>query len=232
MFGQLDDPLLYSQYYFGDNAAVLFILNENLGAGLGGILGGGIAIAMAFCGLSSIASAGRMLFAFSRDDGIPGSSWLKKVSHRYRTPANALTAMVVVAWLFTVAAFLVGKGTAVVIVTAVSTIFLYAAYAIPIYLGLTTESWKSERVWSLGRWSSLIAVVALGWIVVLMILFSFPTSGNISWPFMAVIVAFLLIYYFGFARRSFKGPQSMGDNAELTEIEREFSHAAGEIKTA
>ena len=232
LFGQLDDPLLYSQYYFGDNAAVLFILNENLGAGLGGILGGGIAIAMAFCGLSSIASAGRMLFAFSRDDGIPGSSWLKKVSHRYRTPANALTAMVVVAWLFTVAAFLVGKGTAVVIVTAVSTIFLYAAYAIPIYLGLTTESWKSERVWSLGRWSSLIAVVALGWIVVLMILFSFPTSGNISWPFMAVIVAFLLIYYFGFARRSFKGPRSMGDNAELTEIEREFSQAAGEIKTA
>ena len=232
LFGQLDDPLLYSQYYFGDNAAVLFILNENLGAGLGGILGGGIAIAMAFCGLSSIASAGRMLFAFSRDDGIPGSGWLKKVSHRYRTPANALTAMVVVAWLFTVAAFLVGKGTAVVIVTAVSTIFLYAAYAIPIFLGLTTEAWKSERVWSLGRWSSLIAVVALGWIVVLMILFSFPTSGNISWPFMAVIVAFLLIYYVGFARRSFKGPRSMGDNAELTEIEREFSQAAGEIKTA
>ena len=232
LFGQLDDPLLYSQYYFGDNAAVLFILNENLGAGLGGILGGGIAIAMAFCGLSSIASAGRMLYAFSRDDGIPGSSWLKKVSHRYRTPANALTAMVVVAWLFTVAAFLVGKGTAVVIVTAVSTIFLYAAYAIPIYLGLTTESWKSERVWSLGRWSRLIAVVALGWIVVLMILFSFPTSGNISWPFMAVIVAFLLIYYLGFARRSFKGPRSMGDSAELTEIEREFSQAAGEITTA
>ena len=77
-----------------------------------------------------------------------------------------------------------------------------------------------------------IAVVALGWIVVLMILFSFPTSGNISWPFMAVIVAFLLIYYVGFARRSFKGPRSMGDNAELTEIEREFSQAAGEIKTA
>ena len=44
------------------------------------------------------------------------------MSHRYRTPANALTAMVVVAWLFTVAAFLVGKGTAVVIVTAVTTL--------------------------------------------------------------------------------------------------------------
>ena len=230
LFGQLDDPLVYSQYYFGDNAAVLFILNENLGSGLGGILGGGIAIAMAFCGLASIASAGRMLYAFSRDDGIPGSGWLKKVSHKYRTPANALIAMVVVAWLFTLAAFLVGKGTAVIIVTAISTIFLYAAYAIPIYLGLTTESWKSERVWSLGRWSKPIAIVALGWIVVLMILFSFPTSGNISWPFMAVVIALLLIYYFGWARSTFKGPHSMGGSAELTEIEREFQQAAGEVQ--
>ena len=45
---------------------------------------------MAFCGLSSVASAGRMLYAFSRDDGLPGSGWLKKVSHTYRTPANSL----------------------------------------------------------------------------------------------------------------------------------------------
>jgi amino acid transporter len=232
LFGQLDDPLLYSQYYFGDNAAVLFILNENLGAGLGGILGGGIAIAMAFAGLSSIASAGRMLYAFSRDDGIPGSAWLKKVSHRYRTPANSLTAMVVVAWLFTLSAFIVGKGTAVIVVTAVSTIFLYAAYAIPIYLGLTTEGWRSERVWSLGGWSKLIAVVALGWIVVLMILFSYPTSGNISWPFMAVTVLFLVVYFFTSAKKNFKGPRSMGNAAELTDIEREFDQAAREITTA
>ena len=231
LFGQLDDAALYSQYYFGDGAAVLFILNENLGAGLGGILGGGIAIAMAFCGLSSIASAGRMLYAFSRDDGIPGSGWLKKVSHRYRTPANALTAMVVVAFLFTVAAFQVGRGTAVIIVTAISTIFLYAAYGIPIFLAMRSEEWKADRVWSLGRWSRPIAMVALGWIVVLMVLFSFPTSGNISWPFMAVILVFLLVYYFGFARESFKGPRSMGNSAELTEIEREFSQAAGKIAT-
>ena len=74
------DPAVYSQYYFGDGAAVLFTLNENLDAGLAAVLGGGIAIAMCFCGLSSVASAGRMLFAFSRDDGIPGSGWLKKRS--------------------------------------------------------------------------------------------------------------------------------------------------------
>ena len=226
LFGQLDDAATYSQYYFGDGAAVLFILSENLDAGLAGILGGGIALAMCFCGLSSVASAGRMLYAFARDDGLPGSGWLKKVSHRYRTPANALTGMVVGAFILTFLAFWVGRGIAVVIVTAVSTIFLYAAYAVPIYLGMTTDGWKSERVWSLGKWSKLVAVVALLWIVALMILFSFPTSGNISWPFMVIIVLFLVVYYFGWARRNFKGPHAMGREDQLSEIEREFESEA------
>ena len=229
----LDDSSLpaASQYYFGGGVAVIEILRYNLGQ-VGDILGAGIAIAMAFCGLSSVASAGRMLYAFSRDDGLPGAGWLKKVSHRYRTPANALTGIVVVSWLFTLAAGIVGGGTAIVIVTAVSTIFLYAAYGICIYLGATTQEWLSERVWSLGRWSKPIAWIAIAWVVVLMVLFSFPTSGNISWPFMVITVAFLVVYYFGWARRTFKGPRAMGDSAELTEIEREFEHAAEEVAPA
>jgi amino acid transporter len=232
------DAATYSQYYFGGGAAVIDILVYNLGQ-LGNLLSAGIAIAMAFCGLSSVASAGRMLFAFSRDDGLPGSGWLKKVSHRYRTPANSLTAIVVVAWLFTVAAFWVGAqggpgggGIAIVIITAISTIFLYAAYGVVIYLGATTQGWLSERVWSLGRWSKPIAWIAVAWILVLLVLFSFPTSGNISWPFMVGTVVLLLIYYVGYAKSRFQGPRAMGDTAELTEIEREFEHAAEEVQPA
>jgi len=232
LFGQLDDLGAASQYYFGDGAAVLYTLNQNLDAGLAAVLGGGIAIAMAFCGLSSVASAGRMLYAFSRDDGIPGSSWLKKVSHRYRTPANALILVVVGAFVLTFLAFWVGRNITVVIVTAISTIFLYAAYGVPILLGLITDGWKREQVWSLGRWSRPIAFISLGWIVVLMVLFSWPTSGNISWPFMLAVVVFLLIYYFGWARRNFKGPKVMGREEELTEIEREFEEAAEHLGTA
>ena len=234
----LDDANTYSQYYFGGGVAVISILEYNL-ANIGDLLAAGIAIAMAFCGLSSVASAGRMLFAFSRDDGLPGSGWLKKVSHRYRTPANSLAAIVVVAWLFTVAAFWLGAqggpgggGIAIVIVTAISTIFLYAAYGVVIYLGATTSEWKNERVWSLGRWSRPIAWLSVFWVLVLMVLFSWPTSGNISWPFMVGAVILLVIYYFGWARSRFKGPRSMGDSAELTEIEREFERAAEELQPA
>ena len=218
-----------SQYYFGSGVAVIDILNYNLGQ-IGDILAAGIAIAMWFCGLSSLAAAGRMLFAFSRDDGIPGSAWLKRVNHRYRTPANALTAVAVVAWLFTIAAFVVGTGTAIIIVTAISTIFLYAAYGIVIFLGATTNDWIEHRVWSLRRWSKPVAYIAIAWVLVLMVLFSFPTSGNISWPFMVGIVVLLLVYYFGWARKRFQGPRVMGAEADLTEIEREFEHAAEDLK--
>jgi amino acid transporter len=230
------DPDKLSTYYFGGGYTVFETLKYNL-ATIGQLLGAGIAIAMSFCTLSSVASAGRMLFAFSRDDGVPGSAWLKRVSHRYRTPSNALVTIVVVAFLFTVAAFFVGAlgspgggGIAIVIVTAISTIFLYAAYAVPIYLGLTTDAWRAERVWSLGRWSRPIAIVALLWTAVLLVLFSFPTSGNISWPFMVLAVVLLLVYYFAWARSRFQGPRVMGREEELTEIEREFEEAARELK--
>ncbi|HEY8167622.1 MAG TPA: amino acid permease [Candidatus Limnocylindrales bacterium] len=233
----LDDATLpaASQYYFGGGYAVISILEYNLNSiiivnwPLGDILGAAIAIAMAFCGLSSVAAAGRMLFAFSRDDGVPGSGWLKKVSHRYRTPANALTAIVVIAWLFSVVAFIVGTGVAIVIITAISTIFLYAAYGICIYLGTSTTEWLKERRWSLGRSSKPIAYLAIFWIIVLMFLFSWPTSGNISWPFMLAIVLFLLIYYYAWARKRFEGPKVQGDLAELTEIEKEFATAAEQL---
>ncbi len=236
---KLDDASTYSQYYFGGGVAVISILVYNLGDFLGNLISAGIAIAMAFCGLSSVAAAGRMLFAFSRDDGLPGSAWLKKVSHRYRTPANSLTGIVIVSWLFTVAAFAVGAaggpgggGIAIVIVTAISTIFLYAAYGVVIFLGATTSGWMEHRVWSLGQWSRPIAWVAVAWIVVLMVLFSFPTSGNISWPFMVGIVVLLLIYYFAWAKARFRGPRAQGSTEQLTEIEREFQEAAGELAGA
>ena len=43
---------------------------------------------------------------------------------------------------------------------------------------------------------------------------------------MLAVVLFLLVYYFAWARRNFKGPQRMGQEEELTEIEREFEDAA------
>ncbi len=198
------------------------------------MLAAGIAIAMAFCGLSSIASAGRMLYAFSRDDGVPGSGWLKKVSRtipdageladRDRGDRVAVHGRGVLRRAE-------GPPSSSSRPSARSSCTPRTGSCI--YLGATTQDWLKERVWSLGRWSKPIAWIALAWVLVLMVLFSFPTSGNISWPFMVVTVLFLLVYYFalGAAAHS-RVRRSMGDSAELTEIEREFSHEAEKLTTA
>ncbi|MGA3058165.1 MAG: amino acid permease [Candidatus Limnocylindrales bacterium] len=222
-----------SQYYGGSNAIVFTTLSYNLGQ-LGDWLGAAIAIAMSLCGLSSIASAGRMLFAFSRDHGVPGSPWLRKVSHRHRTPANAIVAIVLFSYLLTNAAFIAGGSTAIVIVTAISTIALYWAYGVPIFLGLFgKQEWRDHAVWKMGRFSKPVASLACLWIAFFSVLFLWPTSGN-PWTLIAYLVflGFLLVYYFAWARRRFKGPIVEVGEAELTEIEREFERAAEELSEA
>ena len=47
-------------------------------------------VAQLLCGLATVTSASRMIFAFSRDGGLPGSTALAKVSPTYRTPVAAI----------------------------------------------------------------------------------------------------------------------------------------------
>ena len=219
---------------------VAYILGANLGTGLnqlGGLLAAGIAVAMTFCGFSSIASAGRMLFAFSRDDGVPGSRWLKKVSTRYRTPANAVITITVASWLLIALIYVLTKALGgdpffiIAGVTGVSTVLLYWAYGLCIALGLWgDQSWREERTWSLGRWSRPIAIVAVLWIILISPLFLYPFPLNPA--ALATVGGFLIllaIYYVLWARTRFAGPRRQGTDAELTDIEREFDQAAGEL---
>jgi amino acid transporter len=172
-----------------------------------------------------------MLFAFSRDHGVPASGWLRRVSHRHRTPANAIVGIVVFSYLLTNAAFIFGGGTAIAIVTAISTIALYWAYGVPIFLGVFgKQEWRDHAVWKLGRFSRPIALVSVAWIALISVLFLWPTSGNaFTWLAYVVFLGFLLVYYFAWARRRFKGPVVEVGELELTEIEQEFEHAAEEL---
>jgi len=219
---------------------VAYILESNLGAGLGqlgGLLAVGVAFAMTFCGFSSIASAGRMLFAFSRDDGVPASSWLKKVSHRYRTPANSVIAITVASWLLIALIYALTKALGgdpfflIAGVTGVSTVLLYWAYGLCIALGLWgDQSWRSVRVWSLGSWSRPMAIISVVWIILIspLFLYPFPLNPAALWTVLGFL-GLLLLYYLVWARTRFAGPKRQGSDADLTEIEREFEQAAEQM---
>ncbi len=69
-----------------DAYPVLHIAYANLGQFLGNVVAVVIGGAMWLCGLASITSMGRMWYAFARDDGIPGSRFLKRVDPRTGVP--------------------------------------------------------------------------------------------------------------------------------------------------
>src|SRR5262249_42292139 len=82
----------------------IHILRSALGGRAGGALVWVAVVAMWFCGLSSVTSNSRMLFAFARDGGLPFSRQLARVSERYRSPHVAI-------WVATAAALAVALWT-------------------------------------------------------------------------------------------------------------------------
>lgn len=224
----------------GGGGGVQYILESNLGSGLsslGGLLAAGVAFAMTFCGFSSIASAGRMLFAFSRDDGLPGSKWIKKVSKRWRTPSNAVVTISVLSWLLILLVYVLTKALGgdpsflIGGITSVSTVLLYWAYGLVIWLGMHgDQSWRSKQTWSLGRWSRPLAWISVIWIVLFSFVFLYPFELNpASLTIVGAFVILLAVYFFAWARSRFRGPVAQGSVEQLTAIEKEFAQAAGEL---
>ena len=119
-------------------------------------------------------------------------------------------------------------------VTGVSTVLLYWAYGLVIFLGLRgDQAWRSERTWSLGSMSKPFAVISVIWIILITPLFLYPFGLNpAALATVAGFVILLAVYYLVWARTRFAGPRRQGTDAELTEIELEFERAARELGTA
>lgn len=169
-----------------------------------------IVIAMTLCGLSAIASTGRMIYAFARDGGVPASRLFGRVNPRFRTPDVAL----ITAGLLAVAICAYAYSTddvikAIGLITGMSTNLLYWAYGIPILLGLRNPEWRDRSVWRLGRYCRPTATIALIWIAIISILFLWWPNNKYTVQGTAGFGALLLVYYVGWARRRFAGPRTL-----------------------
>ncbi|MDQ3264934.1 MAG: amino acid permease [Myxococcota bacterium] len=180
----------------------IHILRTALGEGLGNALVWIVMGAMWFCGLASITSNSRMLYAFARDRGLPLSGYLSRVSPRFRSPHVAV-------WASTLCALLVALwAQAYSAMVALSTLALYASYGVPIAIGLWARRrgvWATRGPWDLGRWSLPINVLALGWVAVVTVLFVLPPNQLAGYTFAGALVA-LGLYWALYMRRSFTGP--------------------------
>jgi amino acid transporter len=182
--------------------AVIAIFSGALGARAGSFFTALAAMAMWFCGLSAVTWISRTLYAFARDNGLPGSAVWRRVSVKYQTPAPAIWLCVAIAFLATISA-----GTYAV-VTSVSVIGLYFSYTIPVYLAWRARA-RGEPVargpWHLGRFGPAINLVAMVWVVFISIVLSIP-DGMRTGKTIAGLTALLGLWYLGSERHRFHGP--------------------------
>jgi amino acid transporter len=189
-----------------DPYPVLFIVEQNLPPLLAKLIAVIIGVAMWLCGLASITSMARMWYAFARDDGMPMSRQLKRVSGVHRVPAVAIVVTSVLAILMCVYA------AAFYVVTSISTIALYLAYVIPIWLNLRNRMrgrgvhmTRGIAPWSLGRFGAWINAIAIVWCAFIAIVFMLPPNELVLWTMVALAIC-LALYWFTRRRKSFVGP--------------------------
>jgi amino acid transporter len=207
--------------YGGGN--VIAVLASSLSPGLFKLV---VFISMSgqiYCSTACMTSTSRMLFAFSRDGAVPGSSLWKKVDAK-GVPRNAVLAGAVAGVVLTLPALYKspsGAPTAFYAVVSIGVLGLYLAFAIPIYLRWKAgDGWKPGP-WTLGsayRWMSIVAVAE---IVVTSVYFILPFApagvpGNKDFTWTAVnyaplvMAGLLILLYAGWhlsAKRWFTGPK-------------------------
>ncbi|MEW6207593.1 MAG: amino acid permease [Acidobacteriota bacterium] len=188
--------------------AVFVILQTALGDRAGNAFSALVAMAMWFCGLSAVTWCSRVIYAFSRDEGMPASSLLKRVSKKHLTPAPAI-------WLSVVVAFLAAVYSgAYSTVTSISVIGLYFSYVIPVYLSWRER--KKERLrgpWHLGRWSATINLAAILWVAFISVILSVPDDMRAG-KTVAAFTLMLAVWYLARERRQFNGPAWMADGKD------------------
>lgn len=165
-----------------------------------------------FCGLSVTAGAARVVYALSRDNGIPFSPIWRRIHPKYKVPTNAV-------WLCAAISIILGLPilkldvifTAIV---SISTIGWVGGYSVPIFarLVMAEKNFKPGPFY-LGRARRPVCLVAFLWICYTCSVFLLPTLYPIQWktfnyaPIAVGMVFTLIMLWWAFdARKWFKGP--------------------------
>jgi amino acid transporter len=190
-----------------------------------------VALVMAqyLCGLATLTSASRMVYAFARDGGLPFSHWLRQVSVNHRTPSPAIWTVAVLSILFMISTDVYAT------MTVICSLFLYISYAVPIGLGLFSygRSWTEMGPWTLGAWYRPLAAICLLSCGLFFVIGIQPPNDK---ALMVTLItgAVMAAVWFGYIRKVFHGPpigrEVEARQAEIEEVERKVGQT-GELKT-
>ena len=194
-------------------------LNAIMPAGLTTVLYLGIFIAQLLCGLATVTSASRMLFAFSRDEGLPvASKALASVSPKYRTPVTAIWTSTVLCILYVMLAMTIKvEGTSIYVIVVNSTlVFLFLSFTVPLVAGLFaygTAKWPTPGPWAMsaGLYKLVTLLAVVGMAVILFIAVA-PPNERVLYVVLGFLALTLAVWVL-FENRRFKGPP-IGDEVK------------------
>ncbi|KAI0537301.1 amino acid/polyamine transporter I [Xylaria digitata] len=200
-----------------------------------------IIICVWHCGLFSMTSNSRMMFAFARDGGI--HPFFHQVDARFKSPIRAV-------WLAATLSFILalpslGSNVAFAAATSIATIGLYISYGIPILLGLIwhREFAAMKGPFNLKGLSRVVAFIAVAWIIAITVIFVLPTANPVTSQTLNYTVVAVGIIAIGataawilWARKWFTGPaaevtEAMRLGVDLTEPRVEENKEKGEKVT-
>jgi amino acid transporter len=188
-----------------------------------------------FCGMASVTANSRMIYAFSRDGGLPGSSLWHRINPRTRTPTNAVWLGVVTSGVVGALSLLqsdAGVSVAFFALTGICVVGLYISYVIPVFLRLRNPDF-AQGPWNLGRYSKPVGWTAVTWVVFISILFFAPLFPDWNWftdvntanyagPLILLSLLAVGVWWAVSAKKWFTGPKVQGTPEELLAIEREL----------
>lgn len=171
-----------------------------------------ILISQLLCGLATVTSASRMLFAFSRDGGMPvGSKALATVSPKYRTPVTAIWTAAVLEIIYVFAAQFVSIGgtNLYTIVVNSTLVFLFLSFTIPLTLGMFaygTAKWPNPGPWAMsaGLYKLVTVLSILGMAIIFFIAIQPPND-----KVFAIVIGFVVLaiaLWLAVENRRFQGP--------------------------
>lgn len=172
---------------------LLVIMEHYLGSVLTHIAMTIVFISIFACTLMNTATPARQLFALARDRMIPCGGFLTRVTKREQSPYVAVIVVSVIAILFTLGAKVES------VITSVSSVAIYAGYALVIIAGLVNRKQLPpliENGFSLGRWHKPVAIAALVWLAIGIVALTVPSVGHKSAYGFLVVAALAVFWYF------------------------------------
>ncbi|KAI1733775.1 amino acid permease [Xylaria scruposa] len=165
------------------------------------------------CGIGCTTATSRCIYAFSRDGAIPGSKWWKVVHPKLDVPLNGMMLSMVIQIALGLIYF--GSNAAFNAFSGVGVIALTAAYSAPIVVSMI-EGRRTVATGSffLGKLGWACNIVSVAWTLLVIPLFSMPTTVPVTDPGLAnyapvVFVGFTLIslaWYLAWGRKNYVGP--------------------------